>query len=196
MKSKKLMPSERKFLLKLARQAIEFAVQGRKMPEVELESLPHMLKQPGASFVTLTQYGQLRGCIGTLEAYQPLALDVCEHAVAAAIQDYRFQPVTEDELAALEIEISRLTAPLPLTYEQPEDLPSLLQPGVDGVVLRDGFQRATFLPQVWEQLPQPDEFLDHLCLKMGARRNLWRQKVLSVEIYQVEEFSERNIEGD
>ncbi len=102
----------------------------------------------------LTVGGAFRGCVGALEAYQPLAEDVCEHAVAAALEDYRFPPVLPQEVGRIEIEISRLTSPIPLEYEKPEDLPELLHPGVDGVVLREGLRRATFLPQVWEKLPE------------------------------------------
>ncbi len=142
-------------------------------------------------FVTLTERsGELRGCIGTLEAHQPLVEDVREHAAAAATLDYRFSPVMPDEVTELRIEISRLTTPLPLEYTSPDELPARLRPGVDGVILRDGGHRATFLPQVWEKVGDPEEFLAHLCLKMGAPANLWRRKKMDVLIYQVEEFHE------
>ncbi len=186
----KLTPEERSILLRLAREAIEDAVNGRPLKALDLESLPPALRQPGATFVTLTRQGELRGCIGALEAYQPLAEDVREHAVGAALQDYRFPPVQPQELPETKIEISRLTPPQPLHYETPEQLLNLLRPGIDGVILRDGLQRATFLPQVWEKLPDAKDFLDHLCLKMGAPASLWRHKRLQVYIYQVEEFHE------
>jgi AmmeMemoRadiSam system protein A len=125
-----------------------------------------------------------------MEAYQSLAEDVQEHAVAAALNDYRFYTVEAGEVDRLEIEISRLTPPQPLPYEDPQDLIARLRPGIDGVLIRDGLRRATFLPQVWEKLPQPEDFLDHLCLKMGAPGNLWRSRHLDVSIYQVEEFHE------
>jgi AmmeMemoRadiSam system protein A len=125
-----------------------------------------------------------------LEAYQPLILDVQEHAIAAATQDYRFPPVTAMEVPLLEIEISRLTPTQPLEYQDWRDLIAKLRPGVDGVLIRDGFQRATFLPQVWEKIPDPQEFLTQLCNKMGAEGNRWRTKKLMVSIYQVEEFKE------
>ncbi len=185
-----LSPEERALLLKLARDSITSAVRGGPLPRVDLPSLPPRLREKGASFVTLTRRGALRGCIGTLQAYQPLALDVQEHAVAAATQDYRFPPVHPDELPEIEIEISRLTSPLPLEYTSPEDLLRKLRPGVDGVVLSDGLRRATFLPQVWEKLPDGAEFLNQLCLKMGASPDLWRRKPLEVFTYQVEEFRE------
>lgn len=185
-----LSPEERKILLKLARQALEAAVNGQALPPLNLNELPMRLREPGASFVTLTRRGELRGCIGALEPYQPLAEDVREHAVAAALEDYRFPPVRPEELPEIEIEISRLTRPKPLHYSHPEELLRSLHPRVDGVILRDGFHRATFLPQVWDKIPQPEEFLSHLCMKMGAPPDLWRLKKLDVQVYQVEEFHE------
>ncbi len=185
-----LTDDERNFLLKLARQSIENAVRHQPLPPLDAAQLTPVLSAPGASFVTLTLRGMLRGCIGALEPYQGLAEDVREHAVAAALDDYRFSPVTPQELAGLAIEISRLTQPAPLVYNLPSELLERLRPGVDGVILRDGLRRATFLPQVWEKLPDPAEFLAHLCQKMGARSDLWRHKKLDVMIYQVEEFCE------
>ncbi|MEW5868944.1 MAG: AmmeMemoRadiSam system protein A [Chloroflexota bacterium] len=186
----RLTDEERSILLKLARQAIDTAAQGRQRPALDLQALPERLRKPGATFVTLTRHGALRGCIGALEPYQALAEDVCEHAVAAAMNDFRFPPVNGSEVPELSIEISRLTLPQTLAYEQPGDLLEKLRPNVDGVILRDGVRRATFLPQVWEKLPDPAEFLSHLCQKMGAAHDLWRRKMLQVEIYQVEEFHE------
>jgi len=132
----------------------------------------------------------LRGCVGALEPYQPLAEDVREHTVAAALEDFRFPPVQPDELPQIEVEVSRLTRPVALTYDGPEDLLAKLQPGLDGVVIRDGFRRATFLPQVWDKIPDKVDFLDQLCWKMGAEPDLWRRKKLEVLIYRVEEFHE------
>jgi AmmeMemoRadiSam system protein A len=185
-----LNPKEKQILLMIARQSIEKAVKKEDPINIILSELPPKLREQGASFVTLTIHGRLRGCIGTLEAYQPLVLDVCEHAVAAATQDYRFPPLNLNEFDQIEIEISRLTPQQKLVYETPTDLIAGLHPQVDGVVLRDGFQRATFLPQVWEKLSDPAEFLSQLCLKMGAPANLWRSKKLEVFTYQVEEFKE------
>ena len=182
--------SEREYLLRLARRSIEAAVRRQPMPEIVWADLSQPLRTLGASFVTLTEREELRGCIGALEAYQPLAQDVQEHAVSAALEDYRFQPVAIHELASLQIEISRLTEPQPLAYEQPEELLGMLRPGLDGVILRDGARRATFLPQVWEKIPDAGSFLDQLCLKMGVWRDQWRNKPLQVFVYQVEEFRE------
>ncbi len=190
MEKSELSVEERVYLLTLARESITRAVAHQPLPEITLSHLTPELQLAGASFVTLTINGRLRGCIGALEAYQPLAEDVREHAVAAALEDYRFPPVQPAEVASLRIEISRLTPARPLEYKDPEDLLARLHPCVDGVILRDGVRRATFLPQVWEQVPQKDEFLSHLCMKMGASADLWKTKKLGVQTYQVEEFHE------
>ena len=190
MSEDKLTQDEKQTLLKIARQSLEAGVRGQKLPLLDLHSMPQRLKDSGASFVTLTINGNLRGCIGALEPYQPLAEDVSEHAIAAALQDFRFPNVQPEELSRIEIEVSRLTVPVPLKYDTPEDLLEKLRPGIDGVLLRDGHRRATFLPQVWEKISNPAEFLDNLCYKMGASTDLWRKKHLDVSIYQVEEFHE------
>lgn len=181
---------EKEILLTIARDAIERSVQGESLTKIDLPSLPISLQEQGASFVTLTINERLRGCIGTLEAHQPLAIDVQEHAVAAALQDFRFPPIQPEELSKIAIEISILTPHAPLQYDNPQDLINILRPRIDGVVLQDGFRKATFLPQVWDQLPDPAEFLSHLCLKMGALGDLWRKKPLQVFTYQVQEFHE------
>jgi AmmeMemoRadiSam system protein A len=188
--NEKLTPEEQKILLRMARDAMEHAVRQVKPPPIDASSLTSSLREPGASFVTLTIRSQLRGCIGGLEARQPLAEDVREHAIAAALEDPRFPRVREDELSRIQIEVSRLTRPVPLEYKDAEELLSKLRPHVDGVILHDGYRRATFLPQVWEKIPNPTEFLDNLCYKMGVPPGQWRSKHLEVLVYQVEEFHE------
>ena len=188
MKTDKLSPKEKETLLKVARESLELGLRGEKLPPLDTDS--PLLQADGATFVTLTVNGMLRGCIGALEPYQPLIEDVREHALAAAQNDFRFNPVRPEELDEIEIEISRLTKPVPLEYVDAPDLLKKLRPGVDGLVLKDGFQRATFLPQVWEKLPDPNVFLSELCMKMGAASNLWQRKKLEVLVYQVEEFHE------
>lgn len=185
-----LKAGERQILIRIAREAIENAVRGRAQLPLDFQAFPPALAENGASFVTLTLQGDLRGCIGTLEAYQSLAEDVREHAIAAALEDPRFSPLREEELSKVHIEISRLTAPKLLEYETNEELPAKLRPHVDGVVIRHGSRRATFLPQVWEKIPAPEDFLSQLCYKMGAKMNLWRETKLLVFTYQVEEFHE------
>jgi len=185
-----LSATERTILLTTARDAITRAANHQALTPPSHQGVPSALLQEGASFVTLTIDGDLRGCIGALEAYQPLLDDVWEHAIAAAMEDYRFRPVQPYELSRIRIEISRLTAPVKLDYKGSDDLLSKLQPNVDGVILREGRHRATFLPQVWEKLPRPEDFLTHLCLKMGAPGDYWQIKVLEVSTYRVEEFHE------
>ena len=185
-----LSDRDRGTLLKLARQTIQLTAAGERLPRLDLEAYSEDLRREGASFVTLTIGGQLRGCIGALEAYQPLVLDVQEHAAAAASEDYRFRPVRPEEVPLLEIEISRLTPTQALSYTDAQDLIAQLRPGLDGVLIRDGGRRATFLPQVWEKLPDPQNFMSHLCVKMGAPENYWQTKKLDVYTYQVEEFKE------
>ncbi len=191
MDTNKLTLAEKETLLKIARHALEEKIRGEKhLPLSAASQATPLLQSDGATFVTLTINGQLRGCIGALEPYQPLIDDVREHAIAAALNDYRFSQVTADELDQIAIEISRLTAPTQLVYTDADDLIAKLRPNIDGVVLIDGHRRATFLPQVWEQLPKTEDFLSHLCQKMGVAGNLWKTKPLDVLIYQVEEFSE------
>ncbi len=187
----KLSPDDWDALMRIAKESVFAAANGRRPEPLQNSALSPELLEDGAVFVTLTKSGQLRGCIGSLEAWQPLAEDVRLRAYQAAVEDPRFPPLSPSELPWIEIEISRLTEPVALPYERPEDLPRLLKPHQDGVILADGRRRATFLPQVWEQLPRPEEFLDHLCAKMGARSNLWREKVLDVWIYHVEEFKQK-----
>jgi len=185
-----LTDTDRSFLLSLARQSIENSINGISVPSLDSSPLSPLLREEGACFVTLTYHGYLRGCVGALEPYQSLVDDVREHAIAAAFQDYRFPPVQAKEIKEIEIEISYLTRPKILKYENPAELLKILRPNIDGVVLRDGMRRATFLPQVWEKIPEPEEFLKELCMKMGAPADLWRRKKLDVMTYQVEEFHE------
>ena len=182
--------NDQKTLLQIARKSMELAVREDKKLPIQVKEFSQILQQDGASFVTLTINGRLRGCIGTLSAYQPLVLDVREHAILAALEDPRFPPVTERELAQIHIEVSRLTEPKPFPYQSPQDLLKGLRPGKDGVVLRLGHRSATYLPQVWEQIPDPADFLSELCLKMGAPADTWQRKPLEVSTYQVQEFSE------
>ena len=186
----RLTVEEKQTLLRVAREALQSGVNRRALPALDLESMTSHLRADGASFVTLTIHGELRGCIGALEPYQPLVQDVREHSVAAALEDPRFPLVSPEELDQIEIEVSRLTFPQKLEYADAENLCARLRPGVDGVILRDGFRRATFLPQVWEKIPDKAEFLDNLCYKMGAAPDTWRHKHLEVLTYQVEEFRE------
>ncbi len=185
-----LSSENREYLLRLAREAIASHLRGERPPSVDQDTLPEPLARDGASFVTLTKNGKLRGCIGSLEPRRPLALDVRENAIGAASQDPRFPPVQISERQDLHIEISVLSPARPLAYEDGEDLVAKLRPGVDGVVIERGWNRATFLPQVWEKLPDPYQFLEHLCRKAYLPTDSYNRPGLDVYTYQVEKFEE------
>lgn len=181
----------KKDLLKYARAAIANKLQGESLPAF---SFPEWMKQEVvATFVTLKKKGQLRGCIGQLAATMPLLRSVYENALHAAFDDYRFQPVSIEELHHITLEISLLTQPKNLPYRSSKELLKLLTPGVDGVILRHESARATFLPQVWKQLPQPEVFLGNLCHKAGLPVNFWLTHHPEIEIYQVEAFGEEEL---
>lgn len=182
--------AERKQLLALARRALEASVRAGKLPEPDLKDFPPSFALPRGSFVTLTKHGQLRGCIGNIAPRLPLYQAIIENARAAALHDYRFDPVKPAELGELEIEVSVLTEPKSLSFASPDDLLAKLRPNVDGVILKLGFHSATFLPQVWEKIPDKVAFLDQLAQKAGAARGAWRESGTKVEVYQVEAFEE------
>lgn len=135
------------------------------------------LREPGASFVTLTLGGDLRGCIGSLEAHRPLLEDVQGNAVAAAFRDPRFAPLGNQEFARVRVEVSELSRAEPLEFESESHALSLLRPHVDGLILEYGRQRGTFLPQVWESLPQPEQFLAQLKRKAGLPADFWHEDI-------------------
>ncbi len=150
------------------------------------------LDEPGAVFVSLHHRGVLRGCVGSLWAVRPLIDDVRDNAVAAATRDARFPPIEPEELAELEIEVTELEAPEPMTFTSEADALAQLRPGMDGVVLRWGARRATFLPQVWESLSEPETFLAHLKRKAGLAEDFWDDDV-QLERYRARKWSEPQI---
>lgn len=135
------------------------------------------LAQPGATFVTLTYQGELRGCIGSLEAHRPLGIDVRANAVAAAFRDPRFMPLSHEEFESIRVEVSLLTPAEPMAVQSEEEALQSLRPGIDGVIFEYDRYRSTFLPQVWEQLSEPSEFLAHLKRKAGLPMNFWAEGV-------------------
>jgi AmmeMemoRadiSam system protein A len=185
-----LTAEDKRLLLGLARAALEAFVREAPRPAVAAEALPPALLAPASCFVTLFHKGRLRGCVGGLEAERPLYQEACQRACQAAEADDRFRPVEAAELIDIEVEISVLSALEPLAYAQPADLARLLRPGVDGVILGRGRQRATFLPQVWAHVPDPESFLGRLCEKLGAPRDAWRRTPLEAARYTVEVFCE------
>jgi len=175
-----------RILLQLARGAIagQFAPVNQNIPQAD------WLQQPGATFVTLTLHNQLRGCIGSLEAHRPLAEDVCSNAVAAAFHDPRFAPLTEEEFAEVSVEVSLLTPAQPMQFRGEPDALTQLRPHVDGVIFEYGGYRSTFLPQVWENLTQPRQFLAMLKRKAGLPDDFWADGI-KLSRYTVTKWSEK-----
>ncbi len=177
----------RRQLLELAGESIRHGLdRGTPLP-IDSREYPPELQAQRACFVTLNRQGMLRGCIGHLEAIEPLVTDVVRNAFAAAFQDPRFPPLSREELDGLELHISILTPSRPLEFTSEEDLLSKTRPGVDGLILEDGPYRGTFLPSVWEQLPVPEQFLRHLKQKAGLPPNYWSQ-TLRIQRYETESF--------
>ena len=172
-----LNTEDKNLLLKTAKDSIIYGLQHHCALPVRLSDFSSILQTNGATFVTLNKHGQLRGCIGALEAHQALIKDVSEHAFAAAFEDPRFPAVSEHEIEQLEISISILTPSTAIHFTSEKDLLSQLRPGVDGLILRAGFHQATFLPAVWEQLKKPEDFLNHLKVKAGLSANEWPENV-------------------
>jgi hypothetical protein len=188
-------PDEQKTLLTLARQSLDDAVRSGRPREPDMAEYDPKLAAPRACFVTLTKGGTLRGCIGHIFPHEPLVKAVVHNAVSAALNDARFSPVRPTELAAIDIEISILTVPEPLEFQSPEELLAKLRPHVDGVVLRVGRHGSTYLPQVWEQLPDKESFMSHLAEKAGLAAAGWKVPDAEVLVYQVEAFHEPHDEA-
>lgn len=176
----------REEILHLTREAVARTAEGNRLPEPAPESLSPELLAKRACFVTLHEDGDLRGCMGNLKARDPLWRAVIANAQAAAQRDPRFPAVRCEELPSLQVEVSVLTAPQELHFDDPEELLDKLRPGVDGVILRVGGITATFLPQVWAMVPDREEFLEHLCRKAGMEADAWRKPGAKVSVYQVD----------
>lgn len=187
-----LSAQEKKTVLDLARASLRAHLEGGSPPLIDDRALPPALRERAACFVTLTKKGSLRGCIlDSFEPHESVAQNVTRNAILAATVDTRFDEVRADELAHLTIEVSILGRPYAIPHSPPERLLSSIRPGVDGVILRTSYGTSTFLPQVWEQIPDASTFLAELCRKHGAPSDCWRTKdLLRVEVYQVSHFSE------
>lgn len=179
------MPELGHTLLILARNAIAAQLGQATRPTDDLAAL----HEPGATFVTLTQRAQLRGCIGSLEAWRPLAVDVRKNALAAAFRDPRFSPLSADELPQTRVEVSLLTPAVALSFADEADALAQLRPGRDGIIFSAGSRRATFLPQVWEQLPSPALFLARLKQKAGLPADYWNPDI-RLERYAITKWKE------
>jgi MEMO1 family protein len=181
---------EGKYLVSLARKAITTYSKDQQRCEINLSEVsPALLKECGA-FVTLTKNSDLRGCIGSLTAERPLVESVRDNAINAAFSDPRFPPVSPAELSELHLEVSVLSSPQLLTYNGSDDLIKKLRPGIDGVIIKRGYRQATFLPQVWVQLPQVRDFLSRLCEKAGLDGDDWTHGDMQVFTYHVQAFHE------
>ena len=189
-KKELLTKEEQKTLLKLARETIETYLKTGKKPSVSKTKLTPNLKKVQGCFVTLNKNPGLRGCIGHILPQEELYKCVMDNAVSAAVSDPRFNPVKYDELKDIKIEISVLTVPQKLKFSSGEDLKNKLRPMIDGVILKKEWHQSTYLPQVWEQLPNKEEFLTSLCVKGGMNPNHWQDKSTEVNIYQAFVFEE------
>jgi AmmeMemoRadiSam system protein A len=168
-----LLAREGETLLRLARESIRYRLDTARPLPIELADFAEELRAPGAAFITLSLGGQLRGCIGSPEARQPLAIDVADNAAAAAFEDPRFEPVANDEFANVGISVSVLTPPTEIPATSEAELLASLRVGEDGVILRAGGRRALFLPQMWAMLPEPQEFMAQLKYKAGLPPDFW-----------------------
>ena len=157
---------------------------------IAAEEASEDLRIEKASFVTLTKKGQLRGCIGKLLPVQMLYLDVIENTYSAAFSDYRFEALQEQELQEIKIEISVLSIPEVLHYDDPSELIVYLEQNRPGVIIEQGYHNATFLPQVWQELGDAKSFLEQLCIKAGLEKDAWQLPQLDVKTYTVQNFSE------
>jgi len=175
-----------KLLYSVARHSILEGLEKGQPLDVKIESYPDELQELGASFVTLHQGGELRGCVGSLEFFRPLVKDVAHNAFAAAFRDGRFMPLAAEEFENLQIRVSVLSSPELLEVASEEELLRTLRPGADGLIIKDGDKRATFLPSVWESLPTPELFLEQLKAKAGLPQAHWSD-TLEVRRYTVKE---------
>jgi AmmeMemoRadiSam system protein A len=188
--TEKLTEEQGKYLLDEARKTIQKALFDEEEQKIEDAGLPAVFNQRRGTFVTLTIGGNLRGCIGHIIPQESLIEGIRVNAINAAFKDPRFRPLDREEWKRVRIEISILTDPKPLSYSNADELLKKLRPGIDGVILKKGYRQSTFLPQVWDQLPRKEEFLNHLCLKAGLDGDEWKKGGLEVSTYQVQAFEE------
>jgi AmmeMemoRadiSam system protein B/AmmeMemoRadiSam system protein A len=173
-KTKSIVRQYGSTLLQLAAASLKRGLSHHEPVQLDLDSFPPVLTEPGASFVTLEKNdGELRGCIGSLQAHAPLARDIADNAFKAGFKDPRFPPLTVDELTGLTLHISLLSPAFAMEIKDEADLLSQLRPGIDGLIIQDGMRRALFLPSVWEKLPDKRQFLHHLKLKAGLHADHW-----------------------
>jgi AmmeMemoRadiSam system protein A len=187
-RGRKFTEEERETLLQIAYQSIHSGLDTRHPHVIDPDDCPPRLSARGASFVTLHAEEKLRGCIGTLEPHTSLAVDVSHNAYAAAFRDTRFPPVQSRELDTLSLQISVLSSPERLDFDSESSLLAQVRPGIDGLILQEQAFRSTFLPSVWESLPEPERFLVHLKLKAGLAADYWSASI-RVWRYTTESFA-------
>lgn len=185
-----LSDKQKTFLLNLARQTIvDYFSIGQKT-KIDRGKVDKELLKPASTFVTLTKKGELRGCVGSLIAKKPLYEDIINNSLLAAFSDTRFPQVGKDELSEIKIEISVLSEPKPYLYNNIDELIKKIEPKKHGLIIQNGFNQATYLPQVWDELPDKIIFLESLCLKAGLPQNAWQSDSTEIFYYQVDKFSE------
>lgn len=186
-----LTKDDRNTLLNIARDSIRFALasRGKQRLGVDPNQYHAALQEHRATFVTINIHGELRGCIGSLEARQPLVTDIVHNAHAAAFSDPRFAPLSESEFTEIDLHISILTPATPMSFTSEQDLIRQLNPTIDGLILQDGISKGTFLPSVWESLPEPEQFFMHLKRKAGLPVDYWSES-LQVYRYTTDSFGE------
>lgn len=175
--SETLSDEDKTSLKEVAREAIRHGLEHHICQAINSERYASSLQIPGASFVTIKKNGQLRGCIGSLQAHKPLVADVAHNAYAAAFSDHRFAPLAARELADIELEISILSPAQPMDFSDENDLLEQIRPGIDGLILEEGVHRGTFLPTVWESLPDSKSFVQNLKQKAGLSPDYWSPTV-------------------
>ncbi len=175
--SAKLDRKHEELLLELAFKSIEYGLEHNREMAIDVQEFPSELREKRATFVTLKTNRDLQGCIGTLEAYRPLVTDVCANAYAAAFSDPRFQALTHSQLGSLTITISVLDPADEMHFNSEPELIEQLRPGIDGLILQQGWRRGTFLPSVWSSLPEKQDFLTHLKMKAGLSGDYWSDDI-------------------
>jgi AmmeMemoRadiSam system protein A len=180
---------KKNFILGLARKSINHYFETKKMLQLKKSEIPfEELREEGSSFVTLKMNGELRGCIGNIIPTGPLYESIIRNAVSAAVGDPRFVPLMKSELELVHIEVSVLTKPVEIEYKNAEELMQKING--KGVILEKNGASATFLPQVWEDIPKKEEFLSHLCIKAGLHANEWKKTILKIETYTATVYKE------
>lgn len=186
-----LSPNQKNYLLKLARQTITDYFDKSEKTSLDPEKIDKELTKPAATFVTLTKLGELRGCVGNLIAKKPLYQDIINNTLMSAFGDNRFPQLTKNESKNIKIEISILSDPSPYPHKNAASLLEKIKPNTHGIIIQNGFNQATYLPQVWDDLPNKTEFLESLCTKAGLSKESWKEESTEIFYYTVEKFSEK-----